>query len=237
MATKTIRLWAIMALVVVGTSLTACLKSGDTTPQRPVGLVAIINGIASGTSLDLYDNDVKVQVNPMPVGFGGVAYPIYAGYHTFKFTKTGNTAALASSTEPYDSLKYYTVIGYGDSTDAHIKTIKDDFAGATEGKLNIRFFNLSPNSPAVDLYIGDVKVDSNAVYVGSANVSTAFKTLTTVSSGSTIRVKVAGSTTNLVAETTTANLKQGAVYTIYLAGLKDQLGAAKATVGYVQSYY
>jgi hypothetical protein len=235
MATKTIRSWAIVALVVIGTSLTACLKSGDTTPSRPVGLVAIINGIASSTSLDLYDNDTKVQVNPMPLGFGGIAYPIYAGYHTFKFTKTGTTVPLATSTEPYDSLRYYTVIGFGDSTSAAVKVIKDDFTGATEGKLNLRFFNLSPNSDPVDFYIGDVKVDSNAVYVGNANVSTAFKTMTTVSAGSTIRVKEAGGTL-VLAETTTANLKQGAVYTIYLAGLKNT-PTAKLTVGYVQSYY
>ncbi|SFE86427.1 protein of unknown function [Chitinophaga sp. CF118] len=235
MATKTNRLWALSALVVMGTSFTACLKSVDTTPTRPVAAFAVINGIGSSTAMDFYDNSTKVQTN-MAMGFGGINYQAYGGIHQFYFAKTGTTTQVATSTASYDSLKYYTLVSYGDSANAQLQPIRDDFSGASTSKLNFRFFNLSQNSAQVDLYLGDTKVDSNLSYVGNTSISTAFKPLANISSASILRVKVAGTTT-VLAENTTANLQSGYIYTIYLTGMKDSVGPLKPKVSYIQSYY
>jgi hypothetical protein len=241
MATKTNRLWAVAALVVMGTSFTACLKSVDTTPSRAVAGISIINGIVSSTGLDFFDNSTtKVTAEKLPIGYGYKGYLIYGGIHEFSFTKTGTlTPVIASITRQYDSTFYYTLVTYGDSANASIASFKEDFSSAVSTKLNIRFFNLSPTATPVDLYLGDVKVDSNLAYIGNTALSTAFKPQSVVSGASTIRVKAAGSTLSSpsIAETTTANLMSGGVYTIYLAGMKDSAGPLKPQVKYVPSFY
>lgn len=240
MATKTNRLWAIAALLVIGTSFSACLKSVDTKPSRPIAAFTVINGIVSSVALDFFDNDTAKAIGTkLPMGFVDNNYQAYGGIHQFFFTKTGTTTPkIASSITSYDSLTFYTIVAYGDSSNAVIRPIKDDFSSAVTTKLNMRFFNLSPNMPPVDLFIGDIKVDSNLAYVGTSPASTAFKALSTVSSGSVIRVKLTGVTPAItIAETTTANLASGQVYTIFLTGLKDNVGPLKPKVNYIESYY
>jgi hypothetical protein len=237
MATKT-NLWAIAALVVMGTSFSACLKSVDTTPSRPIAAFSIINGIVSSTAVDFFDNtSTKPTASGLALGFGDNSYLVYGGVHQFSFTKTGTlTPILATTTNQFDSLNYYTLVTYGDSTSGVVRPIKDDFSGASTTKLNIRFFNLSPNAPLVDLYFGDVKVDSNIAYIGNAALNTAFKSLSTISNASIIKVKAAGSSVS-IAENSAANLVSGQVYTIYLSGMKDGTGPLKPQVKYINSYY
>jgi hypothetical protein len=237
MATKT-NLWAIVALVVMGTSFSACLKSVDTTPSRPIAAFSIINGIVSSTALDFFDNTTtKPTATGLALGFGDNKYLVYGGTHTFSFTKTGTlTPLLATTTNQFDSLNYFTLVTYGDSSSAVVRPIKDDFSSASTGKLNFRFFNLSPNAPLVDLYFGDVKVDSNIAYIGNAALNTAFKSPATLGSASVLKVKLAGTSVS-IAENSTANLSSGAVYTIYLSGMKDSAGPLKPQLKYISSYY
>jgi hypothetical protein len=241
MATKTNRLWAIAALMVIGTSFSACLKSVDTTPSRPIAAFSIINGIVSSTAVDFFDNiSTKPTASGLALGFGDNSYLVYGGVHQFSFTKTGTlTPILASTTNQFDSLTFYTLVTYGDSSSAVVRPIKDDFSSAVTTKLNIRFFNLSPNSPSVDLYLGDVKVDSNLTYIGSGAISTGFKALSSVGSASTLKVKLTGSSAASlpIAQNTTANLISGKVYTIYLSGMKDSSGPLKPQLKYIESYY
>ena len=241
MATKTNRLWAIVALVVMVTSFSACLKDVDTTPSRPIAAFSIINGIVSSTAVDFFDNTTaKPTASNLALGFGDNSYLVYGGVHQFSFTKTGTlTPALATVTSQFDSLNYFTLVTYGDSSHAAVRAIKDDFSTASTSKLNIRFFNLSPNSPNVDLYIGDVKVDSNVAYIGNGAISTAFKALSTIGSASSLKVKLTGSSgaTLPIAQNTTADLVSGQVYTIYLSGMKDSSGPLKPQLKYIKSYY
>jgi hypothetical protein len=241
MATKTNRLWAIAALVTMGTSFSACLKSVDTTPSRPIAAFTIINGILSSTALDFFDNvTTKPTATNLALGFGENRYLVYGGVHQFSFTKTGTlTPIIATTTNQFDSLNYYTLVTYGDSSSAVVRPIKDDFSSAVTTKLNIRFFNLSPNSPAVDLYLGDVKVDSNLAYIGNSAISTAFKAISNLGSASTLKVKLTGSSAAAlpIAQNTTADLISGNVYTIYLTGMKDSSGPLKPQLKYVKSYY
>lgn len=241
MATRTNRLWAAAALVITATGFTACLKSVDATPQRAVAGISIINGIITGTGLDFFDNSTtKPAGTNFPTGFGQTGYLIYGGIHEFSFTKKGTlTPAIASVTRQFDSTFYYTLLTYGDSTNATVVPIKEDFSSAATGKLNIRFFNLSPNITPVDLYLESTKVDSNLAYIGNTAISTAFKPQTTVTGAAVIRVKAAGSTLTSpsIAEISNAELKSGGVYTIYLTGLKDGTGSLKPQVKYVPSFY
>ncbi|UPK68632.1 DUF4397 domain-containing protein [Chitinophaga filiformis] len=238
MTTKKTRVWAIAALVTVVTSFSACLKSDTVTPQRDRAAVAIINGILTGGDLDFYDNTTKVNNGALSIGFYYIGYPIYGGVRTFAFKKSGQTTDYVAVTSLYDSLTYNTVIAYGDSTAPQMRSIKDDFTGATQTAVNIRFFHLSPTTGAVDLYIDDVKVDSNRTYVGTGGLRTVFTPLSKGVFTNNIKIKEAGTTT-VLAENSSPNysFSSGSVYTIYLVGSKNYTDKRKLAVNNIRSLY
>lgn len=238
MTTTKTRVWAIAALVTLATGFSACLKSDNITPQRDRAAVAIINGILSGSDLDFYDNGTKVNQSALNIGFTYIGYPIYGGIHTFAFKKSGQTTDYTAVTNLYDSLTYNTVIAYGDSTSPQMRSIKDDFTGAKETAVNIRFFHLSPTVGAVDLYIDDVKVDSNRTFVGTSGFRTAFTPLTKSVYTNNIKVKEAGTNTVLVENSSpSASFSTGRVYTIVMMGSKEFTDKKKLTVNSLYSLY
>ncbi|MCF6404768.1 DUF4397 domain-containing protein [Chitinophaga filiformis] len=238
MTTKKTRVWAMAALVTVVTSFSACLKSDNVTPQRDRAAVAIINGILTSGDLDFYDNSTKVNNGALSIGFTFIGYPIYGGIRTFAFKKAGQTTDYAAVTSLYDSLTYNTVVAYGDSAAPQMRSIKDDFTGATQTAVNIRFFHLSPTTGAVDLYIDDVKVDSNRTYVGTSGFRTAFTPLTKGVFTNNIKIKEAGTNTVLVENSSPSNsFSSGSVYTIYLIGSKNYTDKRKLAVNNIRSLY
>ncbi len=238
MTTKKTRVWAIAALVTAVTGLSACLKTDNVTPQRDRAAVAIVNGILSSSDLDFYDNTTKVNQSPLTIGFAFIGYPIFAGVRTFSFKKVGATVDFAATTARYDSLNYYTLVAYGDSTAPEMTTIKDDFSAAKETAVNIRFFHLSPDAGPVDVYIDDVKVDSNRTYVGQSGFRTAFNPLTKSVYTNNIKIKAAGTSTVLTENSSpNASFSSGRVYTITLIGSKDFTDKKKLTVNSLYSLY
>jgi hypothetical protein len=240
MTTKMNRLWAVVALFVMVTGFTACLKSSDTQPSRPAALISVIEGINGSDALDFYDNNTKVGTSgTINVGFGASGYRTVGGTHQFSFNKSGQTTTYVSTINQYDSLTWYTVISYGDSAAPVMTTIKDDFTGASPSTLNLRFFNLSSTVGAVDLYINNIKVDSNLNYGSFAST---FKPQTKVSSGSAIQVNKAGTNTVVAQMSSSSNtvvsMATGYAYTIYLTGVDGKTsGLLKPTLNYILSSY
>lgn len=238
MTTKKSRVWALTALVTVVTGMSACLKNDNVTPQRDRAAVAIVNGILGSSDLDFYDNSTKVNTSALNIGFIFMGYPIYGGVHTFAFRKAGQSTDYATVTSLYDSLTYNTVVAYGDSSNPVMRTIKDDFTEAKQSAVNIRFFHLSPTTGAVDVYIDNIKVDSNRTYVGTSGFRTAFTPLERSISTNNIKIKEAG-TDNVLAENSSPNVtfSSGRVYTITLIGSKDFTDKRKLTVNNLYSLY
>jgi hypothetical protein len=239
MTTKTIRFWAIGALVTMVTGLSACLKDNNTTPSRPRAAFSVLNGVLLTTGMDFYDNGTKLNNNStIQMGFVNYGYTALGGVHTFAFNKVGQTDNFISVIRNYDSLTYYTLVAYGDSSNPQMASIKDDFTGSTTTAINFRFLHLSPTTAAVDFYIDNIKVDSNLTYVGNSGFYSTFKQLTKSVFSSNLKVKLAGTET-VLAETTSpnVNLAVGNVYTFYLMGAAEFTDGKKLMVNNIYSYY
>ncbi|QHS60109.1 DUF4397 domain-containing protein [Chitinophaga agri] len=238
MTTKTIRVWAVLALVTAVTAFSSCLKSDNVTPTRPQAGVAIINGILTASPMDFYDQGQKVNQNPINTGFLYSGYIIYGGLRTFAFKKVGQTSDFVSRTERYDSLTYNTLIAFGDSTAPSMIAVKDDFTTAKDNLVNFRFFHLSPNIGAVDLYLDNQKVDSNRVYAGNGGLSFTFKQPKNTLYSNNIKVKLAGTDSVLVENTSpTQTFTANRVYTIVMWGDKSFTDVRKLQVNNLYSLY
>jgi len=228
MTTSKNRVWALMALVVMIAGFSSCLKTNDITPQRDRAVVTILNGILTAESLDFYDNGTKANSSGLTLGFVFAPYYIYGGLRTFTFKRAGQTGDYVSDSRNYDSLTYNTLVAYGDSTLPQIRSIKEDFAGVKEQAVNIRFFHLSPNTPPVDVYVDDQKVDSNQAYVGTRGFITSFKPLAKTPFTNNIKIKLAGTDSLLASNSSPISTFQpNGAYTIYLTGAAGITGTDK----------
>lgn len=230
MLTKKNRVWAVVALVAGITGLSACLKSNDNIqPQRPAAYFTFINAVTTPTDLDVYDNGQKINSNAWGIGSGST-FSNTPGAHTYKFTTAGAKDSLTSATQLYDSLHFYTVITYNMGNSVRLYSTRENFTSLSQEKINFRFLNLSENTPAVDLYFDNTKVDSNKTYVfGSGFDFTYDQTLT--SQVSEVKVTFAKKDSVIAKTSINSNLLRGGVYTFYLAGRKDSTGVRKLVVG------
>jgi len=235
MRTKKYRLWA-AALAVTVTGFTACLKSDDPEPQRPQAAYLFLNASTYSAGVDIFHNSAKLTNNGA-FKFGAIDdYYTYRGTQEFVFKAGGKDSTVGSIVAQFDSLKYYTMVIYGE--EPQVRVLENDFSNASNTKINYRFYQLSPNSGAVDLYIDGKKVDSMRTYDGG-NLRTGFLQLdpNTVAT-SRLTVKAAG-TDSVLAENTSpfSPLQTAGVFTIYYAGLKGTTGDYKPTVNSVISYF
>ena len=62
----------------------------------------------------------------------------------------------------YDSLNFYTLFIYNQQANGPVRAVRihDDFSKLTQTKSFYRFFHASPNTDAVDLYMDNVKIES-----------------------------------------------------------------------------
>ncbi|MBW8684884.1 DUF4397 domain-containing protein [Chitinophaga rhizophila] len=233
-----IRVWAMLALVIVATAFTSCLKTDNPTPQRPQAGFGVINAILTNRQMDFYDQGQKVNTNPINTSSLLVPYVVYGGVHIFAFKAVGQATDLATTTYRVDSMTYNTIIAWGDSTQTYMRAVKDDFTSAKDDKVNFRFFHLSPNIPAVDLYLDNQKVDSNRTYVGGGNFDFTFKQPKNSIYSNNIKVKLAGTDSVLVENTSPAQTFQpNRVYTIVLSGDKSFTDVRKLVVNNMYSLY
>jgi hypothetical protein len=234
MRTKKNRLWAAAALILTVTGFSACLKSDDVTPQRPRANILFINAFA-GTGLDVMDGSTKLNSNAFKLGSLLLHQP-YKGTYEFVFKKAGADSTVATTGFiTYDSLAYYSLTVYGQQP-VRVRPLKDDFTGLTNDKINYRFFHLSPNTPAVDLYLNETKIDSNVVYEGGFRNT--FTGLTSSLYNPKLVIKLAGTDSVLVSNTTpNFAVQAGGVYTFMLTGLKDNTGDNKLSINNTLSYY
>ncbi|MBS1606437.1 MAG: DUF4397 domain-containing protein [Bacteroidetes bacterium] len=222
--------WSISIFVVSAAGLASCAKTGSSYTVSPVTYVSLMNVAPYSPAADVYLNGQLATTS------GGIASGSYSlkygalqpGSYSITFKKTGTTDSLTAipGTNRLDTLNFYTLIMYNDTTPAHgaqSMLIHDDFTNISTTNANYRFFNLSPDAPNVNFYLTDGMpatypgrtTGDNVVYQNyNAFQSTAPATYSFV-------VKSAvGDSSTPVATLPNQSLMGGNVYTIFLTGVK-----------------
>lgn len=140
-----------ICIVAFMASLFAC-KSSNT--EVAIGSLSVYNVSPTPATYDIYVSGTKMNSVAIPFG-GGVKYIQYTpGTYDVKFTYSGYTDNLYTKTGigvsngSYNSLY---LIGKPGNFDALYLT--DNFSGTAADKAYVRFINLSPDAPALDLAV------------------------------------------------------------------------------------
>ncbi|MDB4901395.1 MAG: hypothetical protein JWQ63_676 [Mucilaginibacter sp.] len=223
----------IIPVCLLSVFLSSCLKTNNNNYYPPEALVTFIQASPDEPQLDFYLNNNKINLNAINYGDHFDYFRAYAGSRTANFYSTGSMNKLFSSTIQLNQNTNYSLFLANKAPQPEIVLLTDTINQPASGNASIRFVNLSPDAPAVDLAVqGGSTLVSNKSYKGyssfipvQANKNYVFQVLQ------------AGSGT-VLATLSNVNISSGSVYTIWFHGLSaattatDQLSASIYTNAY-----
>ncbi len=224
-------------LVLIVVLVSGCLKSDPPGPNTPKTYISLMHLAPTAPALDVYFNDNRVSNNAFTPGAATSGYNgVDHGFFTVKFKKAGADSLVTEIPQAlYDSMSFYTLMIYNEQVDgpAKVLRIRDDFSGLATTKPYYRFFHASPNTDDVDLYIDNVKIETDRSHADNVGFALYNKFSEIISGHHTLEVRLAGTAT--VVATANIELIQGNAYTFYLKGLEGGTGNKQLTLSVLRA--
>ncbi|MES2829142.1 MAG: DUF4397 domain-containing protein [Bacteroidota bacterium] len=207
---------AIITALAVTITLSSCMKDDDFTPQ-PVSGLSIIHAIPGTEKLDFYVDNNKANSSFDLSYTDKIDYlNLFPGKRQFSVTRKGVQTQLKSESHTLDPNSGYSAFIGGSLESLSLLVLKDDLTAPATGKARIRFVNLSPDAPALNLAVAGKETDifTNKLFKEYSN----FESIDAAEKVTfTLKNKETGAT-----EATLADVKidAGRIYTIWVKGLK-----------------
>jgi hypothetical protein len=143
----------------------SCKKS-DSTDTTTISYLSVVNGSPSTGTFNVYANDVIMNKAALPMGGSVLPYiQLTSGSNTLRFTTASSTDNLLSKTISLSGSTAYTyfLIGQSGQFDGVLAT--DVMTTVSTDKAFVRFVNLSPDAPSLNLAVtGGSVVINNQFY-------------------------------------------------------------------------
>jgi hypothetical protein len=198
--------------------LSSCLRDDyhnyNNSPNPQVAYVTFAQTSPGEPPLNFaLNNDL---VNSWPLNFGDdVGYfRAYTGQRTVNIYNASTAAQILTVPVTLSQNQSYSLFLANTSTSPSILMLTDTLAQPASGMAGVRFVNLGPDAPAVDLIIqGGATIASNKAFKG-------YSSFVPVAAGSNYNLEVVNTgTTTVLASLPGTVLRAGFVYTIWLQGL------------------
>lgn len=201
----------ILFAVAIVTLISSCGK--NETQVTEYGILSVYNASPTYGTYDVYLNGSKLNTVALPYA-GGVKYTqLITGTYETKFTIASETASIYTKSGiavGSNSVSTLYLTGTTGSFDGLL--LSDNFTGSSNDKAYVRFINLSPDAPALDLRIKDATTD--------LTTNKAYKTyseFTAVDAGSK-DFEIKETSSDIVKATVNRSLVNGSFYTIITGG-------------------
>ena len=157
LSTKTIRFFTcIVLLAIVG--LSSCKK--EEAPDPNGAYIRFINTSPTLGTFNVFFDDTKVSTGALPFG-GTISYKIYvAGNHTVKYTTATNASSVLTKQISLTATQIYSAYLIDKDAKLDVLMVLDDASVSSTTKAFVKFINLSPDAPALNL---DVKAGANLI--------------------------------------------------------------------------
>jgi hypothetical protein len=191
----------------------SCLKENSNYTPPPVALVSVFDASTSLPALDVDFNNNKVNWNPVTYGTGLSYVQAYTGLRTFNFYAYGENGLLFSDTATLKVNYVYSIFLTGTTAKTDFVILNDNINQPAANSASVRFVDLSPDAPAVDLVLADTVRASAIAYKGASQ-------FVSIPGGKVYNLQVKQAGTNTVLATlNNISLNTNYVYTIMLTGL------------------
>ncbi|HEY4322344.1 MAG TPA: DUF4397 domain-containing protein [Mucilaginibacter sp.] len=195
--------------------LSSCQKHQlDYVTTAPVTGVTFIQASSDEPPLDLFIGGGKVNKSFIHYGETINNFTISPGKNSVTFSSNVTGLTVLSDTINFVENAVYSMFLANKATQPEILLLTDTIGKPTSGNANIRFVNLSPDAPAVDLVVkGGAVLVSNKSFKGHSSFAPIPGNVIY-----TIEVHQAGTST-VLASLSNINLNNGFVYTFWFYGL------------------
>jgi hypothetical protein len=195
--------------------LSSCLKNNSADTAPPTALLTVIQASPDEPALDVFLNGDRANVTPLTFGTGIDYFSAIAGQRTANFFIDGSTsAAIVSSQITLQQNMAYSLFLDGPAASPGTLFLTDSLIKPASGKAGVRFVDLSPDAPAVDLAIqGGATITANKSFQG-------YTSFLQVQGQSNFTFQVLKSGTSTVLATlSNVSLTNGYLYTVMFEGL------------------
>ncbi|MFI5161385.1 MAG: DUF4397 domain-containing protein [Sphingobacteriales bacterium] len=218
---------AALSVVCLLSLLSSCLKSNPSLVNPPIALVSFFQASPDEPSLDVYFNNNRVNWNPVSYGSGLDYFNAFAGARTVNFYLQNTMTKVYSDTLTLKPSGVYSLFLVNTPANPGIVVLKDTINQPAANTASIRFVDLSPDAPTVDLALNDSVKVSNKSFKGASS-------FIPVAGNKTYSFQVLKKgTTTVLASLSNITLTSGYVYTIMLTGLS----AGSTSVDKLSVYY
>jgi len=217
----------IVAIIILLLTLLMQSCKNDPAPNPDLSLVSVTNASPTLATYNFYLNQSKVNSGALP--FGGVVpyFRLSPGEFTGKLTTETSTESLLSETLKFETGKIYSLFIIGKATSLDYLVVNDDIKVPAAEKAFVRFINLSPDAPALNLAFKDsVAVATDKAYKAASDFVEVPAKLYTFE----IKDKASGAVKK---ELKDIDIKKGKVYTIISKGMITPEGTEHAFNGQV----
>lgn len=216
------------ALLGVAAIFGACKNNNYDNVNTPaVAVLSVVNAYPNTNPLDFYLGSERVNNTGLSFGQNIQYFRVYEGKREANIAVTGTTTSLLKKTVDIQAGNYYSLYIIGDKTETldYLLT-KDNTDAPAAGKAKIRFINLSPDAPALNLVIDDNATKfENIAY----KANTEFKDVTAIDKSTITLKNTAG--TEVGIKLSDFKFTAGKVYTVWAKGLLNSTtDANKLTV-------
>ncbi|MFP5079227.1 DUF4397 domain-containing protein [Pedobacter sp. JCM 36344] len=220
---------SLIAALAITTLLGSCMKDQEIQPQQPVAGLSIVQASPTTENLDVYVDSTRA-VSDLAYAKKVDYLNLFPGNRRLAVKKKGSQTTLLA-----EQLTLKDYIGYTLFIVDQLETVKflfleDDLAKPANGKAKVRFVNLSPDAPALNLSITGKEAD-----LVTNKLFKEYSTFAEIDAAEKVTFNVKNKETGAL-ETSIADVKvdAGGIYTIWVKGLKSATDSKKLGVAIFQ---
>lgn len=202
--------------------LTSCSKTTDKSN------VMVIHASPDAPNVDVLVDNVKVSaLTNVAYGTASTYNILDAGKRNIKVNATGQTTSVITTDQTLEKDASYSIFATGKLSAIAPVVTKDDLTAPASGKAHIRFAHLSPDAPAVDIFVKGTttKLFSNAAFKSVSSF------LPVAAASYELEVKLTGTNTTVLV-IPAIKLESGKIYTAYAKGLATPGAPTAQALGY-----
>ena len=212
--------------------LSSCIKNQHDYVAPPVAVLSVTQASTDAPPVDFY-LDVD-QVNHFQLNYANTLkyFNAYTGNRNAIFYAAGTMNKLASDTIHLNPNTAYSLFLANSIAKPDFILLTDSISRPANGFASIRFVDVSPDAPAVDLAVtGGSVLSANKSYKG-------FSSFAPLAGDKTYNFEIRrAGTTTVLATLTNVNINSGFIYTIYLHGLASSTTTGKLAADLITNTY
>ncbi len=191
------------------------------TPAPSVANVNFIQASPNSSPTDFYINNIKINLYSFSYNQFSDYVKINSGIDTIKFANYSTKVLILSKNFNFEANSAYSVFFTNKPNQQELFILTDTLNKPAPNSANIRFINVSPDAPAVDLVIkGGSTLVANKGFKG-------FSSFSPIQGDSNYNLEIHKAGTGIVLATiNNFKLQSNYVYTIWLHGLVSNTSSA-----------